>query len=470
MGSFLHGVETIEILSGPRPVRAVRSAVIGIVGIAPQGPQQELTLVQSDRQAADFGAQIPGFTIPQGLDAILSQGSGTVLVANVFDPDTHLVEESEEVQTVENRRFSLNFAPIADLVIKDGDQQPLTAGEDYEVDAYGNVTVLDSDTIPNDSTIEATYKRLDPTEVTAAHIIGEIDSETEERSGFKLFAEAFNSFGFTPRLLIAPGFSELEAVTAEMISQAESLRGHALIDAPAGTTVAEAIEGRGPSGEINFDTSSNRAVLCFPHLKAYSPAIDDDEDRPFSQFLAGVIADTDRRFGYWFSPSNKEIQGVTGVERKLTASISDPNTDVNLLNENGILTVFNSFGTGLRTWGNRSASFPTDTHPTNFIPVQRTADIIHVSVEQAMLQFIDQPITNALIGAITETVNGFLRTLQGRGAIIEGSCSFDPEKNEPTQIAAGHLVFDIVFMPPTPAERITFESFIDISLLESLGG
>ena len=26
------------------------------------------------------------------------------------------------------------------------------------------------------------------------------------------------------------------------------------------------------------------------------------------------------------------------------------------------------------------------------------------------------------------------------------------------------------FMPPTPAERITFESFIDIELLKTLGG
>ena len=37
------------------------------------------------------------------------------------------------------------------------------------------------------------------------------------------------------------------------------------------------------------------------------------------------------------------------------------------------------------------------------------------------------------------------------------------------QIAAGQLVFDIDVMPPPPAERITFEAFIDVTLLQQLG-
>jgi len=96
--------------------------------------------------------------------------------------------------------------------------------------------------------------------------------------------------------------------------------------------------------------------------------------------------------------------------------------------------------------------------------------MLHESVELSMLQFIDRPINQALIDDIRESVNSFIRTLIGRGALIDGKCSYDPAKNEATQIAAGHLVFDIEFMPPTPAERITFESFINIELLNQLGG
>lgn len=32
--NYLHGVETIEIETGPRPVKAVKSAVIGLIGTA----------------------------------------------------------------------------------------------------------------------------------------------------------------------------------------------------------------------------------------------------------------------------------------------------------------------------------------------------------------------------------------------------------------------------------------------------
>ena len=33
--SFLHGIETIEISTGPVPITVVKSAVIGLVGSAP---------------------------------------------------------------------------------------------------------------------------------------------------------------------------------------------------------------------------------------------------------------------------------------------------------------------------------------------------------------------------------------------------------------------------------------------------
>ena len=167
--------------------------------------------------------------------------------------------------------------------------------------------------------------------------------------------------------------------------------------------------------------------------------------------------------------SNTEIKGIIGLERQLTSGINDTTSEVNLLNEAGIVTVFNSFGTGFRTWGNRSAAHPDSSLPTNFINVRRTADILEESVEYAMLQFLDAPIDNGLIDSICETVNGFIRTLIGRGALIDGKCSFNQAKNPTEEIANGHIVFDIEFMPPTPAEKITFESFINTELLKSLG-
>lgn len=469
--NYLHGVETIELNIGPRPISVVKSAVIGIVGVAPTGPTQELTLVQSQADAAQFGALVPGFSIPRALESIQKQGAGTVLVVNVFKASTNAVQITDETHVIADGKFELAHYPLTALTItlKDGSNGALVLGTDLTVNEFGICEIVAGGAVTEGDTVKVTYKYFDPSTVTSAQIIGAIDGVTNARTGSKLFDLAFQTFGFTPRILIAPEYITDVDVSTEFIALADKFRSHTIIDAPIGETPSDVIEGRGPAGTINFYTSSKRAILCYPHLKAYDPATDADINVPYSSFMAGVIAATDNANGYWYSPSNREIKGIVGVERTITAAVNDASTEANLLNEKGICTIFNSFGSGLRTWGNRSASFPSSTAPSNFISVQRTADILHESVEYAMLQFIDQPINNALIDAIRDSVNGFINVLIQRGAIVDGSCTFDVSKNPPVVTGAGQLIFDVTFMPPTPAERITFESYIDINLLSSLG-
>lgn len=480
MASFLHGVETIEIDRGPRPIRGVRTAVVGLVGTAPiftvdgeMATVNEPVLILSDRDARRrFGPQMEGYTIPQALDAIFDQGSGIAIVVNVFDPEVHRSSQAATEKTFDaDDEIALDHPGVMNLVVQDqAETATHEAGTDYTVNAAtGVITRLEGGAIAAGATVSVAYDYADPGEITSAEIIGEVDG-SGNRTGMQGFLDTYNMMGFFPKILIAPVYGETNAVATEINVMAGHLRAVGLVDAPVGTTFADAIAGRGPDGSINFNYSSDRMVLCYPHLKVYDAEADENRLEPYSQRLAGVICATDAEAGYWTSPSNSEIKGIVGVERRLSAMINDPNTEVNLLNENGIVTVFNSFGSGLRVWGNRSAAWPSVTHPKNFIPIRRVADMLHESVELSMLQFIDRPINQALIDDIRESVNSFIRTLIGRGALIDGKCSYDPAKNEATQIAAGHLVFDIEFMPPTPAERITFESFINIELLNQLGG
>jgi phage tail sheath protein FI len=474
--NYLHGVETIELKKGPVPVSVVKSAVIGLVGIAPKGAKNTLTLVQNPLDAAQFGSEVPGFSIPQALAAIFAQGAGTVLVVNVFDDATNLATATAEAITISTvGKGKTANPPVKDFVLKQTVSGTTTtvAADKYTIDDFGNIVITDTALLTAingaTATISADYKRLDAATVNAAQIIGTINGSTGARTGVKVFGLSFNLFGMNPKILIAPGYSTLAAVATELISAAGAYRGICVLDAPAGTTVSAAIAGRGPLGAIGgFATGSERAYLTFPMLKAYDAASDSIQNRPYSQFMAGVIAATDNTDGYWFSPSNREIKGVVGVERTITWAVNDAQTDANLLNEKGIATVAQGFGTGIRTWGNRSAAFPTVTAPVNFINVRRVADILHESLELAMLQFIDKPINQATIDSIRESVKAFMRVLVSRGAIIDGDCTYDTAKNPPEALAAGHLTFDITFLPPTPAERITFESFIDINFFRQL--
>lgn len=474
--NYLHGCETITIKDGPRPVKLVKSAVTGLVGIAPIGPVNVPTLIAADKDMAQFGVDLSGFTIASALDANFDQGrptAGVVIVINVLDPAIHKTAVANEDITFDAATDLAKLAhpAVADLVLKSSDgATTYAAGTDFTLDAVtGTLTRKAGGGIAVGATVKATsYTYADPTKVTPADIIGGIDL-AGRRTGMQAFLDTFTLMGFFPKRLIAPVFCTLNSVSTELIAMANRLRARAYIDAPIGITPAQAIAGRGPAGSINFNTSAGRARLCYPHVKVYDKTANADRLEPLSQRAAGLGNAIDIEKGYWWSPSNQEIYGITGVERTISAMINDPNCEANLLNEVGISTVFNSFGTGLRLWGNRMASWPTDTHPSNFENVLATGDIIDESIEYFCLQFIDQPATNAWIDSIVESVNGFLRKLVGDGAILDGRCWFDQAENTVEEMAAGHFVFSRDFMPPTPGERITHKTRVNINYLKNLG-
>lgn len=467
--NFLHGVETIEATKGPRPITVVKSAVIGLVGFAPKGALNTPILVLGDTDAAQFGSRIPGFDIPDALNAILSQGAGAVvIVVNVFDATVNTKTiTAESLPAVASRKTKTSVPPLSNFVLtNNGATTTYVRDTDYTLDDFGNIVILNT-AIAEAAVLKATYKTLDATTITNSQIIGAVDGSTAARSGLKCFDLAFTNFGFNPKIIISPGHSSVAAIAAEMEVTAGKMRAICLLDAPIGTTPSVALAGRGPAGAINFNTSNKRSGLLYPMLKALDGS-GIEGNAYFSSYFAGVIAANDNENGYWVSPSNKQILGITGVERQITASINDPSTEANTLNAAGIITQFNAFGTGIRTWGNRSAAYPSSTAPDNFIAVRRTADVIEESIELAQLPFIDQPINKATIDTVRESVNSFLRTLQGRGAIIDGECIYDPNDNPSVELAAGHVTFTYTFMPPPPMERVTFKAFIDINLLKGL--
>lgn len=471
--NYLHGVETVEVERGPRPVRTVKSAVIGLIGTAPIGAVNVSTLTLSEKDAAAFGPQLPGFTIPQALDAIYDHGAGTVIVINVLDPATHKTAVANEAIAFDasTDRVKLAHGAVAALVVKSTDgATTYVAGTDYTADLVtGEIVRIKGGGIVAAGSAKANYDYADPTKVTAADIIGAVN-EAGVRTGLKALKDTYNLFGFFAKILIAPAFCTQNSVATELIAMADQLGAIAYIDAPIGTTYAQALAGRGPAGTINFNTSSDRVRLCYPHVKVYDPVLNAERLEPLSARAAGLRAKVDLDKGFWWSSSNQELAGVIGVERQLSAMIDDPQSEVNLLNEVGITTVFNSYGTGLRLWGNRSAAWPTVTHMRNFENVRRTGDVINESIRYFSQQYIDMPLNQALIDSLVESVNGYGRKLIGDGALIGFKAWYDPARNEETELAAGHLLISYKYTPPPPLERLTYETEITSEYLVTLKG
>jgi hypothetical protein len=491
--SFLNGVEVIEVERGLQPFRVPRTAVIGLVGTAPMhlvSPTDRTVnkpmLVRSARDAARLFGTVKdstGYTIPKALDAIAKQGGALVIVINVFDPARHRALGSD-IATAGSHSVTNNLATVST-----GAAHGLQPSDFVEITGFtGTLVPLNQSfvrvkTVPSSTTFtfdltataitstastDGTVRKITfaPATVLPSDIIG--GTTATGRYGMEAFRDAMSLFNFAPKILISPSYSPLAGVREAMDVMARALRGVCIADMPAGTNVQDAIQSRGTSGPYNYNTGSSRMLITFPHLMVYDVATDTEEIQPYSQFLAGVIAASDTNRGYWWSPSNTEIDGIIGTEFPLTSDETDENSDANVLNEVGIVATYSSFGTGVLTWGNRSAMWPSNPNPKNFINVRRTADVIDETIKRNSRVFLARPIQAPLIEDVLDSVNAFLNTLAGIGAILPGAeCTFNPDDNPVDQLALGKLKFQYAFMPPTPLERLTYESFVDINLLKN---
>jgi len=465
--TYLHGSETIELEIGGQTVQIVKSSIVALVGVAPKGPVNVLTQCLNAADDAQFGDPLPGFNIPKTLKILRAlAGSSPILVVNTFDSTGNTTQVTNEVQVVTGGKLKLTAAPVNTVVVNnnDGSAATIVAGTDYSIDSYGNFKALSS-LVTDTTSYKFTYKKLNSASVTNSQLIGAVD-DSNHRTGLALFDLAFNLFGYKPKIFLSPQYSSIAAIVAAMATAAAKFRAVYLVDAPYGTTISGAISGRGVGGTIVFNTADARAVLLYPFLKTYDDATAADADYPYSAFMAGVIIANDLNNGYWFSPSNKPISNATGSERTIEWSVNDPNCEANQLNSVGITTIAAGYGTGILTWGNRNAAFPTSASVKNFINIRRADDMVIETMELAALKYIDQPLTQALIDTIREAGNTFLRTLISRGAVLPGSrVVYNKDDNSSGDLAAGKVVFERIYMIPTPAERITYKDVLDISLL-----
>ena len=469
MVNYLHGIETLESNSILPGVSEVKSAVIGIVGTASCGPVNEPVLIQSAADAAQFGdfavdGLTSGFTLPYALNAVREYGAGTIIAVNVFEPKTTSVTAvtvTNEIAAFEEGSAQLAHTAVSEVVVKSTDgETTYTADTDYELDAaQGLITKVEEGGLATVESVKVTYKYhqtvtvdRSPSDVTNADIIGTVGANGR-RTGAQAFLDCFSRFGFNPKILIAPGFSQEAGVHNALLTLAETLRAVVLIDMPAGLSVTDAIAARNPSGAYNI--VSDRAMLLYPHLLHYDIQTDANQLMPYSAAMAGLIAKTDHDYGYWYSPSNRLLTNVTGLENHITSSYSDASSEVQRLNEKGITSVLNAYGTGYRAYGNRLTNSIGSDGLESFLTTRRVCDMIAEALEQTMAQFIDLPLTAPIINDIITVGSSYINTLKNRGAVVGGRCYVHPTENTADTLAKGRLHIVYEYNPPAPLERIS---------------
>ncbi|QUC05838.1 phage tail sheath subtilisin-like domain-containing protein [Aggregatibacter sp. oral taxon 513] len=455
--AFHHGTETKRENGGSVAVSTVDGAIIGIVGTAPIGAVNELTVCQTTKDFSKFGVILnKGFTLPDAFDILARYASGKVYVVNVLDPTKHKTNVTDETLTQDSNTLRAQTAHAGLLNLTLVSDRTLTEGNDYTVDLQTGEIILKA----KHSGLKATYDYADPSKVTEEDIKGGIDSVSGKRKGFELLRDGFNLYGADAKILICPEFDKTASCAAALGTLADQLHAKAYIQLPKGTSLSKAIQGRGPMGTINASASNENVRHFYPYAIGSS-----NELESLATHAAGLRMKVDVEHGYWFSSSNRELAGVIGMEVPLTARVDDKQSETNQLNAVGITTIFNSFGTGFRLWGNRSSNFPTVTHISNFEVASRTGDIIDESIRQAELQFIDLPIDDALIDSFIETIDTFMRSQK---SIVGYSVGLDYDEDLVNEFSQGHIPLVYDYTPKIPGERVTNRSVMTRKYLVNL--
>ena len=458
---FLHGVEVIEIDNGPRPIRTVKSSVIGLVGTAPDAdaaafPLNTPVLVTANRtEAAKLDTTGSGQgTLPYAIDAIYDQIGAMVVVIRVeegVDANETLTNvlggvnpgtgDYEGVHALLAAQSALGVTPR--ILVAPG------YTGDRIVDGVTGITVGTPGTgYTSAPAVEITGAGTGATATATLDGSGGVASVTVTNPGYGYSTPptvTFTGGEGTGAAATATVGTTADAVVAELLGIAERMRAVIIADGPS-TTDADAIAYRG-------DWGSDRVYVVDPRVLVSEDGV--TVARPASARVAGLIAKIDNTKGFWWSPSNQNINGIIGTERAVDFALGDPNSRANYLNENEVATIVRA--AGYRLWGNRT----TSSDPKwAFLSVRRTADIINDSLLRAHLWAVDRNITRTYLEDVVEGVNAYLRSLTAQGAILGGKCWADPDLNTPVNISAGKVFFNFEFTPPYPAEHVTFRSHL----------
>ena len=192
--NFLHGIETIEITKGARTINTVKTAVIGLIGTAPIDDVEEKF--------------------------------------RTVNTPTVILKDTEAIKYFGKNKEGFTIPQALEAIFDQG------AGTVIVINVYD----------PN--------KHNSVEDVKLSDIIGGVDLITGKRTGLKAFEDCYSLFGYYPKTIISPVFCEDSAIASEINTVCCKIRAIGLVDAPLGTTVQDAIKGRGNEGTINFNTTS----------------------------------------------------------------------------------------------------------------------------------------------------------------------------------------------------------------------
>ncbi|WP_459819491.1 phage tail sheath family protein [Campylobacter concisus] len=268
------------------------------------------------------------------------------------------------------------------------------------------------------------------------------DEITECKKAVAELTKAKSRFGYNPNLIIAPGFSQEDAIKGEIEKVATRLKATGIVDLKAQDAAAAIVK--------MGDFGTRRLVAAYPNVKVW-----DDETNAYvyegqSARIAGMIAHTDGQseFGYSDSYSNRVMIGVSGTEIDVDFELGETCT-ADELRAAKISTVIRE--SGFRAWGGETSD--QDTIWKDLARV-RVFDRISQACQKGVLFAIDKK-ADQLYHA-KRSVSELLRGLVGAKVLLGYELSWS-EKNTLANITDGKFYLDIRMQNNPIVKQLTLD-------------
>lgn len=426
---------------------------IGLAGTSFKG--SGLKLFVSLEEAKSFlGDEAGNSTLIPALATIFRYGAGRVVVSIIQTANPTTTDVAPASYTFDSgNRIRLPHKYISTLVVSSLAQSPVVYATpaDYTVNVEtGEIFRVATGSIPAGATVSAGYKipNYSPT-LTAVNAAIAALADAEGTAGIL----------YKPNVLVVPNYDGMPAAggvkasSQQMIDTGRQLKARIYIDSPAASNTQTVKADRSALTGI-LGITDVRVTLCHPRVVAAN-----GKEEPLSLNLAGITAKVDKEIGYWRSPDNQPLIGVTGIapgQKMSTSFVGEAdNQDLNRL---GIYTVCVIPGKGLFGWGLWNSSYPSNAEITQYIPIIALQDILEQKLTLAALPFLGSERGDSTVAAIKERL---LFTLNSEESLLPGSeVQFVLANSTPTRLA-----YSIKVIPKLPIENISITLTLVVPLI-----
>lgn len=464
--AYKHGVYTSEAATSiVAPITGTAGLIVA-VGTAPVNmvadPKANTPIIaysyKEAVEAVGFSNDFEKYTLCDAISACFQvAGTGPIILINVLDPAntkfTADITTTTAVVTDGIANVGESGILVDKLVVKKDASTTLVKGTDYSTvwndDGTLSIILSENEKTKGLKSLTLSGKKLDPSIVKAADIVGGVDSNTGTETGIEVVRQVFPKLNMVPGIIIAPRFSADPMVSAALQAKTNMLNGSfgstCIIDVDSSSTGAKkyadvkakketqgltsqnayAVWLYGKIGETIYSGSSLAAALT-----AYTDAVNNDTPN--------------------VSPSNKTISITSACLADGTDVLLD-REQANVVNSFGVATWLNM--NGFRLWGNNTAAYPGATDPKNrWLSVRRFMTWAANTFILTYSQKVDDPGNPRLIEAIVDSEN-----IRGNGFVSRGICAryeitYDAEENASAE--DGHVIFHQYMTPYGPAEVI----------------